>query len=242
MSGDWIKMEKSLWSDPKVVRIMSACKADKCPVIGALFHFWSIADTHTTDGFLFGYTPQILDSEVAIPGFSEALASVSWLIINETGLQVPDFKEHMGKSAKRRAKDAKRKKGVREDSAKTPQKKRTKRGPDKSRLDISIPDGIDKDSWQRFFDYRQAMPKRNQLTEEACRISFELLAKYPPEIQKQIIDKTIMSGWTGLFDPKGGANGAHKQSGQHLTPVQRVEKAFAERGADALEGGGADLR
>jgi hypothetical protein len=230
MSGDWIKMEKSLWSDPKVVRIMSACKADKCPVLGALFHLWSIADTHTTDGFLSGYTPEILDIDVNIEGFSYAVASVSWLIINENGLQVPDdFKEHMGRSAKRRAKDAKRKKGVRKESAKTPQGKRTKRGPDKSRLDISIPNGIDVDSWKRYFDYRQKMPKKNQLTEEACRLAFELLAKHPPETQTQIINTSIMNGWTGLFDPKGGTNGKNGNHGQHLTPLQRVEKALAER-------------
>lgn len=241
MSADWISMEKSLWSHPKVVRIMSACKADKCPVIGALYRLWSIADTHTDDGLLNGYSPEAIDKEVEIPGFAQAAAAVGWLIISESGLQIPDFEEHMSKSAKRRLLDAKRKKSVRKKSAKSPQSSGQKA--DHITLhNISIPSGIDNDSWAHYFEYRQAMPKQKRLTEEACRLAFELLAQYPPPTQKQIIETSIMNGWTGLFPPKGGTHEKDRRNGQHLTPVQRVEKAFAERGADALEGGGTDLR
>jgi hypothetical protein len=236
MSSDWISMEKDLWSHPKTVRIMSACDADKCPVIGALFRLWSIADTHTEDGFLFGYTPEILDSEVSITGFSRAVSAVGWLIISENGLQVPDFQEHMSKSAKRRMKDTKRKKDVRKTSANTG----TKCGPQNSTEHISIPDGIDKGAWAAYEAYRAKMPKQKRLTDEARKIAWEFLTKHPGE-QKQIIETSIMNGWAGLFPPKAGNNG--KSNGQHLTTVQRIDAAFDKLdGPQTLEGGRADLR
>lgn len=114
MSTEWIKMRRSLQSHPKVVRILSATRADKFRVIGGLHAVWSVFDEHSVDGALKGYTPDLLDHIVGWEGFSRAMESVGWLTFDgmET-LTLPDFTEHNGRSAKRRAEDQKRKRDAR---------------------------------------------------------------------------------------------------------------------------------
>ena len=135
MAGDWIKMQSNLWTSPKIVRIMSATKADKCRVVGALFRVWCLFDEHTEGGFLEGYTFFLLDDELRIDGFSQAMSDVGWLEeVDGEGLQVPDFSDHMGQSAKKRAQDSKRKKEGRKKSENKAEKKRTRE--EKRREDI----------------------------------------------------------------------------------------------------------
>lgn len=135
MAGDWIKMQGSLWTSPEVVRIMSATKADKCRVIGALFRVWCLFDEHTSDGYLSGYTTFLLDDEVRIEGFTDAMIMIGWMQDDAgQGLQAVDFNVHMSKSAKKRAQDTKRKQESRKMSASETDKSGTRE--EKRREDI----------------------------------------------------------------------------------------------------------
>ena len=126
MAGDWIKMRTNLQSHPKVVRILSATASDKFRVIGGLHAVWAVFDAHSEDGELKGYTPDLLDHIIGWEGFSRAMESVSWLAFDglET-ITLPEFTEHNGQSAKRRAEDQKRKKDARNEGKKRPQSVRT---------------------------------------------------------------------------------------------------------------------
>ncbi len=110
----WIKMRTNLRTAPKVVRLASALKADRLRIIGGLWAVWSIFDEHSVDGTLEGYTLAALDEDLGWRGFSAALADVNWLEETEAGLILPEFEEHNGASAKRRATDSKRKSEGRE--------------------------------------------------------------------------------------------------------------------------------
>ena len=111
-------MRLDLQTHPKIVRILSATKADKFRVIGGLHAVWSVFDTHSSDGRLDGYTPETLDHIIGWDGFADAMMKVGWLALDgpET-LILPEFDEHNGKSGKRRAEDQKRKR----DDRKSPQ-------------------------------------------------------------------------------------------------------------------------
>jgi hypothetical protein len=145
MAVDWIKMRVDLQSHPKVVRILSATKSDKFRVIGGLHAVWSVFDAHCEDGVLNGYTPETLDHIIGWDGFSSALVTVGWLVENTgVSLAMPEFSEHNGQSAKRRAEDQKRKRDsrnnpepVRKVSAKEVDKKQTRE--EKRREDIDTP-------------------------------------------------------------------------------------------------------
>jgi hypothetical protein len=132
MAGDWIPMRKDLWDCPEVVRILSATcpqnvrnTADKmrrkCEVVGALFKTWSIFDTFSEDGTLAGYDADSLNEMVGLENWAQNLQHVGWLLITEDSLEMPSFTTYLSKSAKRRMKDAERKKDVRKTSAVRPQ-------------------------------------------------------------------------------------------------------------------------
>lgn len=124
MADSWIKMRVTLGTCPQVVRIASALHADgmrgeqaRMLAVGALHATWALADTHTEDGVLAGYTPEVLDELIGLSGWTEALVSVGWAVVTPEGISIPGFAEHNGASAKRRAKEAKRKRDGRKPGA-----------------------------------------------------------------------------------------------------------------------------
>lgn len=137
MAGDWIKMRVDLQTHPKVVRIMSACKADKYRVIGGLHAVWSVFDAHTEAGELDGYSFELMDEIIGWPGFSSAMAAVGWLVVNGETLVSPEFDTHNGKSAKRRCMEAERKRSSRKASADDADKMRTRE--EKRREEVNLP-------------------------------------------------------------------------------------------------------
>ena len=133
MAGDWIKMRVDLFTHPKVVRMTSALKADRLKTVGGLLSAFCLFDVHSDDGQLASYTFEDLDSHLNWPGFSQQMHEVGWLNIEKDGLSLPNFDKHNGQSAKRRAKEADRKRDVRKTSASNADKLKTKSGPEKRR-------------------------------------------------------------------------------------------------------------
>lgn len=168
MAGDWIKMRIELQSHPKIVRILSATQSDKFRVVGGLHAVWSVFDTHSEDGALHGYTPELMDHVIGWPGFSGALVAVGWLVFDgaET-LSMPEFVEHNGKSGKRRAEDQKRKREsrkcpqiVRNEPEEIADEKRTRE--EKRREETTTPSEPD-----GFAEFWLAYPKKKGKTEAA---------------------------------------------------------------------------
>lgn len=135
MAGDWIKMRKSLLSDPRVVRIMSALHADRFRTIGGLFAAWCLIDAQTEDGILSGYTQQAFDEIVGLTGIAEAMESVGWLRISSQGIEAVNFTEHNGRTEKRRLQETVRKMSARH-ADKCPKHVRSDVKPEKRREDI----------------------------------------------------------------------------------------------------------
>jgi hypothetical protein len=220
MAGDWIKMTMGLQSHPKVVRILSATKADKFRVIGGLHAVWSIFDQHSVDGELPGYTFSTMDHVIGWPGFAQAMADVGWL--GETAAQtlvMPDFDTHNGESAKRRAEDSNRKRKARkspqsvrnlsaETKDKTPDKMRTRE--EKRREDIKENKQLahlDYSAWpsmpkQQTLDDWLAMRKRikadvSQTVVDQFGKQFHLAAEQGITVD-QCLAECIASNWRGF--------------------------------------------
>ena len=217
MAGDWIKMRTDLQTHPKVVRIVSALNADKCPqsvqilsdkfrVIGALHAVWSLFDAHSTDGVLEGYTPEVLDSAIGLPGFTLALASVGWVSVDAQALVLPRFEDHNGQSAKRRAQDADRKQAVRKMSAPEADKKRTReekrREETKETVLEVLPEWLPANRWQDFIEHRKAL--RKPMTDKARTRMLTHLADLKAQGHDvlTLMDTAIRSGWQDVYAPK----------------------------------------
>lgn len=116
MAG-WILYNKGLDRRPQVVRTMSALRVDKWRAVGAWITLWEWADDVTEDGHVPHVSPDDVDAIVGLPGFFAVGVEVGWLAQTPTGIQLVDFTEYNTDSAKKRAKDAKRKSRVRNVSA-----------------------------------------------------------------------------------------------------------------------------
>ncbi|MFH5806660.1 hypothetical protein ACG2DA_21640, partial [Alienimonas sp. DA493] len=101
-------MRTDLWDDPRVADLCVALDEPEHAVCGGLFRLWSLADAHTTDGVLQVSSAAALDRKIGVRGFTEAVASVGWLDLADGEIRIVRFEDHNGKSAKRRADDAKR--------------------------------------------------------------------------------------------------------------------------------------
>lgn len=121
MAFDWIKVRINLPTDPRVVFVASKVKKPAAHVVGACAWLWMLADEHSTDGTIVGYTTASVDRMVGIRGFCSALVAIKdlpnsagpWLEVGSGFLRIPDFHKHNGASAKARATEQARKRAQR---------------------------------------------------------------------------------------------------------------------------------
>lgn len=106
---NWIKVRTNLVRDGRVVSLAIKLKSHPVFISGALCWLWSCADEQTTDGKLHGYTPDYIDFQVNIPGFTMALTELTkdgkpspWVIVTPEYVGVCEFSKHNGASAKKR--------------------------------------------------------------------------------------------------------------------------------------------
>lgn len=100
MTGDWIKLRKSLRSDPRVLALCAKLGKSKAEIIGALCLMWFIADDHGEK--LPSVTRALLSAELGVSGLAENLPEC-WLADAPDGLIFPDYDAHNGSTAKARA-------------------------------------------------------------------------------------------------------------------------------------------
>jgi len=96
-------METGLIRNPKVIRMGLLAKVHPATICGAVFVLWALADEHTTDGRLEGYTFEVIDAMVGVTGFCAAAQTVDWIGVDGGVVYIPRFDEHNGQSAKQRA-------------------------------------------------------------------------------------------------------------------------------------------
>lgn len=108
MAGDWIKMRTNLDTDPRVIELAAILNMTELHVIGCLWRLWSWADEHSEDGNALRVTYVTLDRFTCVTGFAHALKKVGWLDGEEGNLCFPNFTDHNGQTAKKRAETNKR--------------------------------------------------------------------------------------------------------------------------------------
>jgi hypothetical protein len=115
MSG-WIKWEKDLESDPRVLRmareLKRLCNAPAFNpvtlVCGGLIRLWGFADTHIRDDDTLDLGISELDELIGISGFC-SLMPEDWLrAVDERTVELPGFQAHNGVEARKKALTQKR--------------------------------------------------------------------------------------------------------------------------------------
>lgn len=237
MAGDWIKMRAGLQTHPKVVRMSSALHADRLRTVGGLHAVWCLFDEHSDDGRLDGYTPDAIDNLIGWQGFAGAMQSVQWLEVGDGFTCLPRFDEHNGKSAKRRAMEAERKRRERSElgsesvqaSASDADNKRTREEKRREEKNVSTTDvvdaprkrssvpakpaDVDQQTWDDFLAMRNKM--RAAVTQTAIDGIAREAAKAGVTLATAL-SVCCTNGWRGfkaewLARQSGGGFGANKQ-------------------------------
>jgi hypothetical protein len=130
LSG-WIKFEKDLLTDPRVLRVAKSLSSrfalseslgsNQCfesgndhalpavtLVCGALARMWVLADTHIGSDNVLPLGCIELNDILGIPGFCELLPEDWLVVIDDDHVQLPEFHEHNGTEAKKKAVTQKR--------------------------------------------------------------------------------------------------------------------------------------
>lgn len=124
MSG-WIKVEKDLANDPRVLRMSSrlsngdvtVASRSRLIVIGALVTLWWYADTHIGDDDVLAIGANEIDQLVGLEGFCSLVPS-DWLqILDADHVKLVDYTAHNGSHAKNRALAQKRQQRHRDTSS-----------------------------------------------------------------------------------------------------------------------------
>ena len=113
MAGDWIKVSTDIAKKPEVIIGARTLSVSRYEFVGICVGFWAWADHQTADGYLAGMEPDDLDAIMERQGFGAVMKRIGWLLQDDGGLMVPNFERHNGRSGKRRASDANRKREAR---------------------------------------------------------------------------------------------------------------------------------
>jgi hypothetical protein len=109
MANNWIKFVKSNVTDGRIRQTAKRCNAKTVTILGALVTLWSFADDHLdNNGVLIGWTFEDFNDEVDVENFCQSLPD-SWIALSDQGfIQLPNYLEHNGETAKQRALSNKR--------------------------------------------------------------------------------------------------------------------------------------
>lgn len=110
MAGDWIKVATATPDKPEVIRAARLLGVDRDLVLGKLVRMWAWFDANSVDGVVDGVVSTDVDAVVALDGFTSVVASVGWVKFDDDAERVslPNFGDHNGETAKKRALKAKR--------------------------------------------------------------------------------------------------------------------------------------
>jgi hypothetical protein len=104
MSASWIKIEHGLIDKPEVMELCDMLDSNPHEVVGHLVAFWFWVDSNLSrecprvKGTLKG-----VDRVSGRDGFGNALVSVGWLLFENGMISIPNYDNHLSKSAKQRA-------------------------------------------------------------------------------------------------------------------------------------------
>lgn len=133
MASDWIMMRMNLADDPAVISIANTLKLDEDTVVGKLHRFWSWFNAQSRDGHAPSVTETWLDRKLGAKGFTAALVSVGWLIVDPSGITLPNFDRWNGSTAKSRGLATRRQQVSRSERDKCHGDSVTKPSPEKRR-------------------------------------------------------------------------------------------------------------
>ncbi len=112
---------------------------------------------------------------------------------------------------------------------------------EKAEPTLRAPAELNKEAFAEYSEYRKSTAKlKRSWSPQAAQKAINLLAKYSPEEQQAMVDKTVLNGWTGLFPEKQPValnNAAQNQAEDRSANMDEVRQILAKRAEQRAEFG-----
>ena len=151
LSGHWIAWSKGFARKPEILRIAALTGRTREQVAVALMEFYEWADTMVEDGVLGGFNVRILSAVCpqTDENFWNAVEKVGWLLTSDQCVTIPNYDVWMGSSAKRRIKEAARKRKGRTNLTPCPENVRIECGQSKDKMQTKCAEEKEKEKEYR---------------------------------------------------------------------------------------------
>ena len=242
MAFDWIKMRSNIDHDWRVVRMAELLGMPELHVVGCLWKVWSWADQNTVDGNAICVTDVTLERYTGVTGFAHAMRQVGWLKGENGALCLPNFLEHNGQTAKKRAQTQLRVAKHRNASSVTkalPEKRREEKKRVKKENPLpplDVPEEL-KGICQEWLDYKRQ--RREPYVPQGVKNFYgdvrKLAAEHGAEEVRRRLQSAMANNYQGWnFEPKAGSSssGGKTFAQQAQSNVQQLlAKAAADDAA-----------
>jgi hypothetical protein len=224
----WIKFEKDLLTDPRVLRIARSLETrwklyettlvgkgmelgndEALPAVtlvcGALVRIWSLADTHVDGNDVLPLGFEDIDRLIGIPDFC-SLMPVEWIEeVDDQSVKLPNYHSHNGTEAKRKAVTQKRVAAFRARNAQAlPDQDQTRPDHKNKTSAIALPAWVPEDAWKAWLEVRPKVKAPN--TPRALALALRDLERLRDEGNdpRAVLEAAVVKGWRGLFPVKDG--------------------------------------
>lgn len=179
----WIKLDHSTGNKPEVFIISQRLEINRAETLGHLVALWVWFDQVSEDGTIKG-NKAMVDS-LTLPGFADTLIELNWLKEIGDKLELPNFCNHNGQTAKQRCQAQSRQAKFRNNAngvTKTPLEKRRE---EKKRINyqhiLDLWNNTNEPKAQRMTDKRRAAIRNllAEFTEEQLKEVFSQVQKIP---------------------------------------------------------------
>jgi hypothetical protein len=232
MAFDWIKMRSNIDHDWRVLRMAEILGLPELHIVGCLWKVWSWADQNTVDGNAICVTDVTLERYTGVTGFAYAMREVGWLKGENGALCLPNFTEHNGQTAKKRAQTQVRVAKHRNAESVTkalPEKRREEKIRDKKKTPLpplDVPAEL-QDICQDWLTYKKE--KRKTYTPTGLRELFaevrQVAASAGVEEVKRRFQRAMASNYQGWNFESQGGNG--KPASKPVTFAQQAQANMA---------------
>jgi len=113
LAFEWIPFDKKLPEKPEIGQIARALGISRADAILGCLQVWAWVDSNSEDGHVHAAIMADVDYAARRDGFGQAMKDAGWILPDPDGLLFPNTDRWITRSAKRRLRDADRKRRTR---------------------------------------------------------------------------------------------------------------------------------
>ena len=207
----WIKIDHTTLDKPEVMQIAEKLSITPEQAFGHLCRVWVWADQQSLNGHAISVTEKGLERVSGHAGFVTALRDVGWIKGKDGAFTFPNFDNHNGETAKKRALAYKRQATHRSRSERDISVTRLDKSREEKKIKKSafaLPSWVPEEPWKAWLEVRARNRAPN--THRALQLAVNELDRLRGAGQSPVtlLEKATLSGWRSIWPLKDQPNAA----------------------------------